>query len=77
MLRARADPARVVARPAAAQRQQQRERLLRHAIDASDAERRRIASDLHDGVVQDLAGVLVRAWPPRPQPDRRRTRRGC
>ena len=33
------------------------ERLLRRAIEASDAERRRIASDLHDGVVQDLAGV--------------------
>ena len=26
-------------------------------IDASDAERRRIAADLHDGVVQDVAGV--------------------
>ena len=38
-------------------RQLERERLLRQAIDASDAERRRIASDLHDGVVQDLAGV--------------------
>lgn len=33
------------------------EYLLRGAIEASDAERRRIASDLHDGVVQDLAGV--------------------
>lgn len=33
-----------------------RERLLQAAIDASDAERRRIARDLHDGVVQDLAG---------------------
>ena len=33
------------------------ERLLRRAIEASDAERRRIASDLHDGVVQDLASV--------------------
>lgn len=39
--------------------QQERERLLRHAIDASDAERRRIASDLHDGVVQDLTGVSL------------------
>ena len=38
-------------------RQLERERLLRQAIDASDSERRRIASDLHDGVVQDLAGV--------------------
>jgi signal transduction histidine kinase len=37
--------------------QGQREALLRSAIDATDAERRRIATDLHDGVVQDLAGV--------------------
>jgi signal transduction histidine kinase len=36
---------------------EERERLLRSAIDASDAERRRIARDLHDGVVQDLAGT--------------------
>jgi signal transduction histidine kinase len=36
---------------------EERERLLRTAIDASDAERRRIARDLHDGVVQDLAGT--------------------
>ncbi|MGZ4497806.1 MAG: sensor histidine kinase [Nocardioides sp.] len=35
----------------------ERERLLHAAIDASDAERRRIARDLHDGVVQDLAGT--------------------
>jgi signal transduction histidine kinase len=37
--------------------QREREALLLRAIDASDAERRRIAADLHDGVVQDLAGI--------------------
>jgi signal transduction histidine kinase len=35
----------------------ERERLLRRAVEASDAERRRIAADLHDGVVQELAGA--------------------
>jgi two-component system NarL family sensor kinase len=35
----------------------EREQLLERAIEASDHERRRIAADLHDGVVQDLAGV--------------------
>ena len=39
--------------------QRERERLLRHALEASDAERRRIASDLHDGVVQELTGVSL------------------
>lgn len=34
-----------------------RERLLHRAIRASDDERQRIARDLHDGIVQDLAGV--------------------
>jgi signal transduction histidine kinase len=34
-----------------------REALLRAAVESSDAERRRIARDLHDGVVQDLAGA--------------------
>jgi signal transduction histidine kinase len=34
-----------------------REALLRRAVEASDQERRRLASVLHDGVVQDLAGV--------------------
>jgi signal transduction histidine kinase len=34
-----------------------REGLLSSAIEASNQERRRIAADLHDGVVQDLAGV--------------------
>jgi two-component system, NarL family, sensor kinase len=40
-------------------RQQEREALLRRAIDASDLERRRIAADLHDGAVQRLAGVSL------------------
>jgi len=39
------------------QRQREREGLLLQALEASDIERRRIAADLHDGVVQDLAGV--------------------
>lgn len=39
--------------------QRQRERLLQHAIESSDAERRRISSDLHDGAVQDLTGVSM------------------
>jgi signal transduction histidine kinase len=34
-----------------------RERLLLRAMEASADERRRIAADLHDGVVQDLAGI--------------------
>lgn len=34
-----------------------RESLLQRAVEASDAERRRIAADLHDGPVQDLAGL--------------------
>lgn len=37
--------------------QRERERLLQRAIDSSDIERRRIAADLHDGVVQDLVGT--------------------
>ncbi|MFL5968597.1 MAG: sensor histidine kinase [Gaiellaceae bacterium] len=35
----------------------EREQLLASAAEASTQERRRIAADLHDGVVQDLAGV--------------------
>jgi two-component system, NarL family, sensor kinase len=38
-------------------RQREREQLLVRAIEASDVERRRIAADLHDGAVQDLAGI--------------------
>jgi signal transduction histidine kinase len=41
------------------QRQREREGLLRQTVEASEIERRRIASDLHDGVVQDLAGVAL------------------
>jgi len=35
----------------------ERERLLQRAVDSSVAERRRIAGDVHDGIVQDLAGL--------------------
>jgi signal transduction histidine kinase len=59
----------------------ERERLLRSAIDASDAERRRIARDLHDGVVQDLAGtafsVSAIARDPETPPDARATLQGA
>ena len=37
--------------------QDERERLLRRAIDASNDERRRIAGNVHDSVVQGLAGA--------------------
>jgi len=37
--------------------QREREALLVRAVEASNDERRRIAADLHDGVVQDLAGI--------------------
>jgi two-component system, NarL family, sensor kinase len=37
--------------------QQERERLIRRAIDASELERRRLAVDMHHGVVQDLSAV--------------------
>ena len=37
--------------------QSSRRRLLQRSIEASDIERRRIARDLHDEVIQDLAGL--------------------
>ena len=37
--------------------EEERDRLHHEALRASDEERRRIARDLHDGVVQDLVGV--------------------
>jgi signal transduction histidine kinase len=40
-----------------AEHQKEREELLQKAVEASEAERRRIARDLHDGVVQNLAGM--------------------
>lgn len=49
----------------------ERERLLASAIEASSLERRRIASDLHDGVVQDLAGVAFGLAPIADAADRR------
>jgi len=37
--------------------ERRQEQLLEHAVAASDVERRRIVGDLHDGVVQELAGL--------------------
>jgi two-component system, NarL family, sensor kinase len=55
----------------------ERERLLVLAVEASADERRRIAADLHDGVVQDLAGMSyslsAAAGPDRPAADLRAT----
>jgi two-component system, NarL family, sensor kinase len=39
--------------------QHEREALLVQAMEASEHERRRIAGNLHDGVVQDLAGLSL------------------
>ena len=49
----------------------ERERLLASAIEASTQERKRIAADLHDGVVQDLAGVAFGLAPLAEDADRR------
>jgi signal transduction histidine kinase len=47
------------------------ERLLATAVEASAQERRQIAADLHDGVVQDLAGVAFGLAPLVADADRR------
>ena len=54
-----------------------REALLANAIEASAQERRRIASDLHDGVVQDVAGVAFGLAPLAEDADRRGDSRGA
>jgi signal transduction histidine kinase len=38
----------------------EREQALQRSLDVSDRERRRIAGDLHDGPVQELAGLSMR-----------------
>jgi two-component system, NarL family, sensor kinase len=48
----------------------EREALLASAIEASTEERRRIAADLHDGPVQDLAGVAFGLAPLAEEADR-------
>ena len=47
--------------------QAEREALLVRAVEASADERRRIAADLHDGVVQDLAGLSYSLSAPAPE----------
>ena len=42
-----------------ARARRERELMLYRSLAASDAERRRIAADLHDGVVQDLAATSI------------------
>jgi two-component system, NarL family, sensor kinase len=49
----------------------EREALLADAVEASARERRRIAADLHDGVVQDVAGVAFGLAPLADEADRR------
>ncbi len=49
----------------------EREALLASAVEASTRERQRIAADLHDGVVQDLAGVAFGLAPLTAEAERR------
>jgi two-component system NarL family sensor kinase len=54
-----------------------REYLLASAVEASSQERRRIAADLHDGVVQDLAGVAFGLAPLAEAAERRGEQEGA
>ncbi len=55
----------------------ERNLMVRHALSASDLERRRIAADLHDGLIQDLTGLgytlpaVIDAIPPTDEGARR------
>jgi signal transduction histidine kinase len=42
-----------------AQAQRREARALRRAADASEGERKRIAGDLHDSVIQDVTGLFI------------------
>ena len=59
------------------QAQTERSQLLQHSLSASDLERRRIARDLHDGVMQELSGAgyalsaALAALPPQSEDSRR------
>ena len=57
--------------------QHERERLMQRAIEASDRERRRIAGDLHDGPVQELAGLSMQLSAAAESGRRTRGRRGA
>jgi two-component system, NarL family, sensor kinase len=49
---------------------EERASLMAYAVDASNLERERIAADLHDGVVQDLAGMAFGLAPAAAAADR-------
>jgi two-component system, NarL family, sensor kinase len=50
-------PACATMRIVAARQRYERERLLRRLVAVSDLERRRIAAEVHDGVLQDMIGI--------------------
>lgn len=51
-------------------RHREREALLARTLDASAVERRRVAADLHDGPVQELAGLSYQLVAAADRPDR-------